>query len=112
MGEWEDITIAHHDKKRSQPLTTDDSELSKQVFVLSDIPPRRWAEICNAALVAEPGRLGRVAEVKGQDLFIWGGPKIFDKQDAKHFQKLLAYVNVKYRETLEPIDLSGLEVFA
>ena len=93
MNEWEDITIAQHDKQRSKCLSTDDFELSKQVLVLSDTPPRRWEEICNAALIASPGRLGRQAEVSGNALIVWGGPKIFNERDANHLKKQVDYVN-------------------
>ena len=87
MSEWEDITIVRHDKEHSQPPTADDVELTKQVLVLSATPPPRWAEICNAILFTEPGRLGREAKVKGQVLLVWGGPKIFDEHDAEHLKK-------------------------
>ena len=111
MNQWEDITIVRHDKQQSEPPETDDLELSRQVFQLSDMPPQRWVEICIAALVGSPGRLGREAEVNGQNLVIWGGPKIFDKRDAKHLKKLVGYTNEKYREILEPADLSGFDAF-
>ena len=112
MSEWEDITIAQHNKQRSKSPKVADAELSYQVFVLSDLPPPRWVEICNAIMVAEPGRLGRMGEVHNRELVVWGGPKIFDEWDAKHLKKLVAYTNEKYRETLQPIDLSGFEVFS
>ena len=111
MSEWEDITIVRHDKKRSQPPTVDDVELTKQVLVLSAMPPPRWAGICTAALGGTPGRLGRMAEVRGQNLVVWGGPKIFDERDAQHLKKLVDYTNEKYREILEPANLSGLDAF-
>lgn len=111
MSEWEDITITKHDKERSESPKPDDTELSRQVFVLSDIPPPRWVEICNAALLGTPGRLGREAEVQGQNLVVWGGPKIFDERDAEHLKKLVAYANEMYREILEPANLSGLNAF-
>ncbi len=111
MSEWEDITIARHDKQYSERPTADDAELSRQVFVLTDIPPPRWVEICNAALVGSPGRLGRKAEVSGKALTIWGGPKIFDERDANHLKTLVAYTNEQYRAILEPVDLSGLDAF-
>ena len=111
MSEWEDITIARHDKQQSQRPRAGDIELTKQVLVLSAMPPPRWAEICTAALGGTPGRLGRMAEVRGQNLVVWGGPKIFDESDAEHLMKLVNYSNEKYREILEPADLSGLDVF-
>ena len=111
MSEWENITILRHDKDRSQPPTADDVELTRQVLVLSAMPPSRWAEICTAALGGTPGRLGRMAEVRGQHLVVWGGPKIFDERDAEHLKKLVNYSNDKYREILEPADLSGFDVF-
>lgn len=111
MSAWEDITIVRHDKLQSVLPAADDVELSRQAFLLSDIPPPRWADICNAILYAEPGRLGREAEVKGQALFVWGGPRIFDERDANHLKKLVDYANERYREILEPLDLSGLNAF-
>ena len=111
MSEWEDIVITEHDKLQSERPTADEIELSRQVFVLSELPPRRWAKICNAAMVGSPSRLGRQAEVSGKTLIIWGGPKIFDERDAEHLKKLVAYTNEKYRETLEPVDLSGFDAF-
>ena len=111
MSEWEDITIVRHDKEQSQPPTADDIELTKQVLVLSAMPPPRWAEICTAALGGTPGRLGRMAKVRGQNLVVWGGPKIFDERDAEHLKKLVTYSNDKYREILEPADLSGFDAF-
>jgi hypothetical protein len=111
MSEWEDITIVRQDKERSQPPTADDVELTKQVLVLSALPPPRWAEICTAALGGTPGRLGRMAEVQGQNLVVWGGPKIFDERDAEHLKKLIGYANTTYREILEPVNLSGLDAF-
>ena len=111
MSEWEDITIVRHDKQQSQRPTADDIELTKQVLVLSAMPPPRWAEICNAILLAEPGRLGREGEVQGQNLFVKGGPKVFDESDANHLQRLVTYTNERYREMLAPIDLSGLDAF-
>ncbi len=111
MSEWEDIKIVRHDKQQSQRPTTDDIELTKQVLVLSAMPPPRWAEICNGALLGTPGRLGRMAEVQGQNLVVWGGPKIFDEQDAELLKKLIGYANTTYREMLEPVNLSGLDAF-
>ncbi len=111
MSEWADITISRHDKDSSQDLLPDDVELSRQVFVLSEIPPPRWAEVFCAAIVGSPGRLGREALVEGQDLIVWGGPKIFDERDANHLKKLVAYANEKYREILQPADLSGFDAF-
>lgn len=111
MSEWADITIERHDKQQSERPTADDRELSRQVLVLSELPPPRWAEICNAVLLAEPGRLGRQAEVNGQALFVWGGPKVFDASDANHLQRLVTYTNERYREMLAPTDLSGLDAF-
>ena len=111
MNEWKDVVITRHYKQQSEPPEADDLELSRQVFVLSDIPPKRWIEICIAALVGSPGRLGREAEVNGQHLIIWCGPKIFDERDANHLKKLVAYTNEKYREILEPVDLSGFDAF-
>ena len=111
MSEWEDITITGRDKELSKQPIYEDIELSRQVFALSDMPPPRWVEICNAALVAEPGRLGRKAEVRGQGLFVWGGPNIFDERDANHLKKLVAFANEKYREALEPVDFGGLDAF-
>lgn len=111
MNQWEDITITQHDKERSKRPTADDSELSRQVFVLSDIPPPRWVEICKAIMIAEPGRLGRMGEVDKHELLVWGGPKIFDAWDAEHLKKLVDYANEKYRETLEPVNLSGFDAF-
>lgn len=111
MSEWEDITITGRDKKLSKQPLNEDVELSLQVFTLSDMPPQRWMEICDAALLAEPGRLGREAEVRGQSLFVWGGPNIFDERDAEHLKKLVAYANEKYREALEPVDFGGLDAF-
>ena len=111
MSEWGDITIVRHDKQQSQRPTADDGELTRQVFVLSAVPPPRWVEICNAALLGSPGRLGREAEVQGQNLVVWGGPKIFDERDAELLKKLVAYANEKYLEILEPVDLSGLDAF-
>ncbi len=75
MSEWEDITITGRDKTQSKQPINEDIELSRQVFKLSDMPPPRWVEICNAALVAEPGRLGREAEVRGKDLHCLGRPE-------------------------------------
>ena len=111
MSEWDDITIVRHDKEHSQAPTADDVELTKQVLVLSAMPPPRWAEICNAILLAEPGRLGREGELKGQTLLVWGGPKVFDESDANHLKRLVNYTNERYREVLAPIDLSGLDAF-
>ena len=111
MGEWEDITISRHDKDNSQELLPEHVELSRQVFVLSDIPPPRWADVLCAAMVGSPGRLGREAQVDGQDLIIWGGPKVFDERDASHLKRLVAYANEKYRELLQPADLSGFDAF-
>ncbi|MCY4019924.1 MAG: hypothetical protein OXG39_11005 [Chloroflexi bacterium] len=111
MSEWEDISITGRNKERSKQPLNEDAKLSRQVFTLSDIPPQRWMEICNAALLAEPGRLGRVAEVRGQSLYVWGGPNIFDERDANHLKKLVAYANEKYREALEPVDFGGLDAF-
>ncbi|MCY3832322.1 MAG: hypothetical protein OXG85_04860 [Chloroflexi bacterium] len=111
MSEWEDITIERHDKQQSERPTADDVELSRQVLVLSELPPPRWAGICKAALLGSPGRLGRQAEVSGNALIIWGGPKIFDERDANHLKKMVAYTNEKYREILEPVDLSGFDAF-
>ena len=111
MSEWEDIRITHHDTELSEAPGWDDLELSQQVLVLSAVPPQRWAEICNAAMIASPGRLGRMAEVNEKTLVIWGGPKIFDERDAEHLRKLVAYANEKYREMLEPVDLSGFDTF-
>ena len=111
MSEWKDITIVRHDKRQSHGLTAEDVELTKQVLVLSAMPPSRWAEICTAALGGTPGRLGRMAEVQGQNLVVWGGPKIFDETDAEHLKTLVAYANSTYREMLEPVDLSGLDAF-
>ena len=111
MSEWEDITIAGHDKQRSERPTADDVELSRQVFVLSAAPPPRWVEICNAIPFTEPGRLGRDAKVTGQALTVWGGPKIFDEHDAEHLIKLLVFTNERYKEMLQPADLSGFDVF-
>lgn len=111
MSAWEDITIIRHDKQRSTTPTPDDTELSRQVFVLSDVPPPRWVEICNAALLGSPGRLGREGEVIGQDLVVWGGPRIFDERDANHLRKMVDYANEKHREMLEPADLSGFDAF-
>lgn len=111
MSQWEDIIIIRHDNQQSEPPESDDLELSRQAFALSDMPPQRWVEICIAALVGSPGRLGREAEVIGQHLVIWGGPKIFDERDANHLKKLVAYTNEKYREILEPVDLSGFDAF-
>ncbi len=111
MSEWEDITITGRDKELSKQPLNEDIELSLQVFTLSDMPPQRWMEICNAALVAEPGRLGREAEVREKSLFVWGGPNVFDERDAKHLKKLVAYTNEKYREALEPVDFGGLDAF-
>lgn len=52
-----------------------------------------------------------MAEVRGLNLVVWGGPKIFDERDAEHLKKLVNYSNDKYREILEPADLSGFDVF-
>ena len=95
----------------AKDLLPDDTELSRQVFVLSDIPPPHWADVFCAAMIGSPGRLGREGLVEGQDLIVWGGPKIFDKRDASHLKKLVAYANEKYRELLQPADLSGLDAF-
>ena len=111
MSDWEDITISRHDKESSQDLLPGDTELSRQVFVLSDIPPPHWADVFCAAMIGSPVRLGREAQVDGQDLIVWGGPKIFDERDANHLKKLVAYANEKYREILQPEDLSGLDAF-
>ena len=111
MSEWEDITIVRHDKERSQPPAADDVELTRQVLLLSAMPPPRWAEICTAALGDTPGRLGRMAELRGQNLVVWGGPKVFDERDAEHLKRLVNYSNIKYREILELADLSGFDVF-
>lgn len=111
MSEWEDITITKHDKERSESPKPDDTELSRQVLVLSSSPPPTWVEICNAILFTEPGRLGREAKVKGQALIVWGGPKIFDEHDAEHIKKLVAYTNERYKEMLQPADLSGFDAF-
>ncbi len=109
MNEWEDITITRHDRERSHALRPDDVELSRQVFALSDLPQQRWLEVFIAAFVGSPGRLGRQAEIREQAMIVWGGPKIFDKHDANHLKKLVAYANEKYRELLQPVDLSGLD---
>lgn len=111
MSEWENITITGRDKELSKQPLNEDRELSRQVFTLSHMPPPRWVEICNAALLAEPGRLGREAEVRRQALHVWGGPNIFDERDANHFKKLVAYANDKYREALQPVDFGGLDAF-
>lgn len=111
MSEWEDITILRHDKQQSERPTADDIELTKQVLVLSAMPPPRWAEICNAILFTEPGRIGREAKVNGQVLIVWGGPKIFDEDDAEHLKKLVVYTNERYSEMLQPADLSGFDAF-
>lgn len=111
MSEWEDITIIGRDKKQSERPSSEDRELSRQVFTLSDTPPPRWLEICNVALISETGRLAREAEVRGQSLIVWGGPNIFTERDANHFKELVAYVYRKYREILAPSDLSGLVAF-
>ena len=95
----------------SQDLLPDDLELSRQVFVVSDIPPPRWADVFCAAMVGSPGRLGREAQVDGQDLIVWGGPKISDERDANHLKKPVAYANETYREMLQPADLSGFDAF-
>ena len=62
-------------------------------------------------LIAEPGRLCRQAEARGLTLLVWGGPNIFVERDANHLKELVAYVNEKYRETLAPSNLSGLDAF-
>ena len=111
MSEWEDITITSRDTERSKQPRNEDVELSRQVFMLSDVPPPRWVEICNVALLADPGRLGREAEVRGQRLFVWDGPNIFDEHDANILKKLVAYANDKYREALAPVDFGGLDAF-
>ena len=111
MSEWVDITIIGRDKQLSESPLNEDIELSKQVFSLSDMPPPRWVEICIDALYAEPGRLGRKAEVIGQSLCVWGGPNIFDERDANHLKKLVDYANEKYREALQPVDFGGLDAF-
>ena len=111
MGEWQDIKISRHDKDRSQDLIPDDIELSRQVLVLSDVPPPRWADVFCAAMVGSPGRFGREAEIKGKNLIVWGGPKTFNERDANHLKKLVAYTNEKYRELLQPADLSGFDSF-
>ncbi len=111
MNEWEDITITRHDKQHSEHLSADDRELSRQVFVLSEMPPQRWQEIFNAAMVGSPGRLGREAQVNGRTVVIWGGPRIFDDYDAKHLKNMIAYTNESYREILEPVNLSGFDEF-
>ena len=38
MGEWVDITITGRDKQLSEQPSIKDSELSRQVFTLSDSP--------------------------------------------------------------------------
>lgn len=111
MSEWEAIRITHHDKERSESPKPEDSELSRQVFALSSMPPPRWVEICNSILSTEPGRLGREARVTGQALTVWGGPKTFDQRDANHLKKLVDYANEFYQEMLQPADLSGFEAF-
>ena len=68
-------------------------------------------QICNGMLIAEPGRLFRQAEVRGLTLLVWGGPNIFVERDANHLKELVAYVNEKYRESLAPSNLSGLDAF-
>ena len=112
MSEWEDIRIIRHDEERSVKPTADDFELSRQVFVLSQEPPQRWISICNVAFGGTPGRLGRESQIKGRYLHTWGGPRIFDERDAKHLKEMVAYANIKYREILAPVDLSGLAEFA
>ena len=76
MDEWVDITITGRDKQLSEQPSIEDSELSRQFFTLSDTPPPRWVQICNAAFIAQPGRIGRDGEVKGRHLVIWGGPNV------------------------------------
>ncbi|MCY3864268.1 MAG: hypothetical protein OXG68_02405 [Chloroflexi bacterium] len=111
MGEWEDITIIGRDKQQSEQPCSEDRELSRQVFTLSDTPQRPWVEICNGVLSDEPGRVGRKGEVRGQSLIVWGGPSIFAERDANHLKDLVGYVNWKYRDTLAPNDFSGLDAF-
>ncbi len=111
MGEWADITITGRDKERSEQPANDDSELSRQVFTLSDMPPTIWAQICNDMLIAEPGRVGRDGKVVGQSLCVWDGPNVFAESDADHLKELVAFVNGQYRKTLAPMDLSGLDAF-
>ena len=111
MGEWADIRITGRDKERSEQPTNDDSELSRQMFTLSDMPPPLWAQICNGMLIAEPGRVGRDGKVVGQSLVVWGGPNVFTERDANHLKELVAFVNKMYRESLVSPDLSGLDAF-
>lgn len=111
MDKWVDITITGRDKEKSETLILEDSELSRQVFTLSDHPPERWAEIFSAVLIAQPGRLFRDGEVKGRTILIWGGPNVFDQRDADHLKKLVSFTNTKYREALVPADYSGLDAF-
>lgn len=111
MHEWKDIKIIGRDKTLSEQPVNEDTVLSRQVFKLSDAPPKRWVEVCNAVLFAEPGRLGREAEVRERSLYVWGGPNIFDEHDAKHLKKLVAFANDKYREMLAPVNFGGLDAF-
>ena len=111
MDEWVDITITGRDKQLSEQPNIEDNELSRQFFTLSDTPPQQWAQICNGILIAEPGRSFRKAEVKGRHLVIWGGQNIFTERDANHLKNLVDYVNRRYRETIAPPDLSGIDAF-
>ena len=111
MDEWADIRITGRDKERSAQPTNDDSELSRQVFTLSDMPSPRWTQICNAFLIAQVGRFGGYGEPSEQTLSVWGGPNVFTESDANHLKEPSEYVNRRNREPLVPPDLSGLDAF-
>ena len=111
MDEWQDITITGRDKQLSEQPNIEDNELSRQFFTLSDTPPQQWAQICNGILIAVPDRSFRKGEVTGRHIAIWGGQNIFTERDANHLKDLLVYVNRRYRETMAPPDLSGIDAF-
>ena len=118
MTEWEDITITGHDKARSRQPSSSDTKLGRQLFTLSEKAPVEWAAYFNTAAKGAPGREGRVSEVMPdafgitlRHLSVHGGPNIFDKRDADHLKTLVAFANDKYRESLQAMDLSGLDAF-
>ena len=111
MNEWKPIEIIRRDTQHSEPPDKTRMVLGRQVFALSSKPPDAWMELFNVAAAASPGREGRKVRADGRRLYVFGGPNIFDKSDALNLQGLVSYANDKYRESLQEVDLSGLDLF-
>jgi len=111
MSEWEDIIITGRDKSRSHTPQPNDTELQAQIFILSAVPPQHWLNTFNAAAIASPGREGRITHTRANLLIVSGGPNTFDKRDADHLKTLVAYSNDEYRDSLQAMDVSGLDAF-